>query len=322
MFPTLLHPDETMSWEYRVSFLIPVYGGEDYVADAIESVLDQSFDAVELVIVNDGSPDDSESVIQEYLPHEDITYVSQENQGVTAATSRAITLASGEYLGVHPQDDQSLPGRLERQVEILDEHPDVGLVYSPAEFVDLQGEVFTTWGDWKGPGKIDAAEFFIDLYVEGMSIASPSVLFRRDHLPDGSNPWGDPALKVVSDWEHWLDAAQYYDAVYELADPVVRMLRDENHANIGRASDTVFAEEKTVLRRMRWRYANGDPPVTRRTYARAMSNHSLREVRYRLYEQGDFVAGARAGCRTVLYNPFNADLYREVGSAVGSLVRR
>ena len=308
-----------MSWEYRVSFLMPVYGGEDYVADAIESVLEQSFDSVELVIVNDGSPDDSEGVIEQYLPHQDITYVSQENRGVTAATSKAITLANGEYLGVHPQDDQSLPGRLKRQVEILDEHPDVGLVYSPAEFVDLQGEVFTTWGDWQRPGKIDASEFFTDLYVEGMSIASPSVLFRRDHLPEGPHPWGDPDLRVVSDWEHWLDAAQHYDAVYEMDAPVVRMLRDDEHANLGRRSDIVFAEEKTVLRRIRWRYPNGDPPVTRRRYARAMSNHSLRELRFRLYDQGDFVAGARAGLRTALYNPLNVDLYREFASAAGAV---
>lgn len=300
-----------MSWQYRVSFLMPVYGGEDYVGDAIESVLDQSLDSVELVIVNDGSRDDSERVIEQYLPHEDISYVRQENQGVTAATSKAITLANGEYLGVHPQDDISLPGRLEQQVEILDGHPDVGLVYSPAEFVDLQGEVFTTWGDWQGPGKIDANEFFSDLYVEGMSIASPSVLFRRDHLPDGPHPWGDPGLRVVSDWEHWLDAAQYYDTVYEMADPIVRMLRDEGHANIGRASDTVFAEEKIILRRLRWRYADGDPPVTRRRFTRGMSNHSLREMRYRLYDQGDYAGGARAGLMSLLYNPLNADFYRE-----------
>jgi len=300
-----------MPRQYRVSFLMPVYGGEDYVADAIESVLDQSLDSVELVIVNDGSPDDSERVIEQFLPHEDITYVRQENQGVTAATSTAITLANGEYLGVHPQDDISLPGRLERQVAILDENPDVGLVYSPAEFVNLQGEVFTSWGDWKGAGKIDAGEFFSDLYIEGMSIASPSVLFRRDHLPDGPHPWGDPDLRVVSDWEHWLDAAQYYDAVYEMADPIVRMLRDEGHANLGRRSETVFAEEKVVLRRLRWRYAGGNPPVTRRRFVRAMSNHSLREMRYRLYDQGDYASGARAGLRTALYNPLNVDLYRE-----------
>ncbi|MFB6189229.1 MAG: glycosyltransferase family 2 protein, partial [Halapricum sp.] len=105
-----------MSWEYTVSFLMPVYDGADFVAEAIESVLAQTFESVQLVIVDDGSTDDSRAVIEQYLPHEDITLVSQHNQGVTETTNRAIKLADGKYLGVHPQDDQSLPDRLERQV--------------------------------------------------------------------------------------------------------------------------------------------------------------------------------------------------------------
>jgi glycosyltransferase involved in cell wall biosynthesis len=308
-----------MSWEYRVSFLMPVYGGEDFVADAIESVLDQTVDSVELVVVNDGSPDDSEAVIEEYLPHDDIVYVSQDNAGVTAATNRAIELASGEYLGVHPQDDVSEPDRLEKQVAVLDEHPDVGFVYSPATFVDLDGEPFTTWGNWRGEGRVDAAAFFEKLYREGMFLASPSVLFRRDHITDDERPWGDPDLRVVSDWEHWLVAAQHYDAVYEMADPIVRMLRDDDHANLGRSSDTVFAEEKVVLRRIRRQYADGDPPVTRRHFARAMSNHSVRELRYRLYETGEYLGGLRATLRALRYDPRNGDLYREYGSILRSL---
>lgn len=300
-----------MSGDPRVSFLMPVYDGAAFVGDAIESILAQTVDDWELVIVNDGSPDDSEAVIEEYLPHDSIRYFSQDNQGVTETINRAIRYADGEYLSVHPQDDVSVPDRVERQAGVLDRNPDVGLVYAPAQFVDLSDETGQVWGDWRGEGRIPGADVFRELYVNGMFIASPSVVFRRDHITDDDEPWGDPELRIVSDWEHWMHAAQHYDA-YELAEPTVRMTRDEDHTNLTNRRETVFAEERVVLRRLRDRYADGDPPVTARTYRRAMSNYHMRKLRYDLYERRAFGAGIRSGLRAFGADPVNPELYDEV----------
>jgi glycosyltransferase involved in cell wall biosynthesis len=299
---------------------MPVYGGQELVGDAIESVLAQTFESWELVVINDGSPDDSEAVIEEYLPHDRIRYFSQENQGVTETINRGIRYADGEYLTVHPQDDLSYPDRLERQVAVLEREPDVGFVYSPAQFVDLSGEEGRVWGDWRGEGRIRGADVFHELYVNGMFIASPSVVFRRDHITDENEPWGDPELQVVSDWEHWMHAAQQYDA-YELATPAVKMTRDEDHTNLTNRRETVFAEERVILKRLRERYADGDPPVTRRTYARAMSNYHLRKLRHYLYERRAFAAGVRSGLRAFGADPSNPELYSEAWEIATSFVR-
>jgi len=310
-----------MVGEPTVSFIMPVYGGETFVGEAIESVLAQTDDDWELVVINDGSPDDSEAVIEAYLDDDRIRYFSQDNQGVTETTNRGIRYAEGEYLSIHPQDDISAPDRLERQGAVLDRNPDVGFVYAPAQFVNLAGEEGQVWGSWRGEGRVPGADVFRELYVNGMFIASPSVLFRRDHITDEDEPWGDPDLQVVSDWEHWMHAAQHYDA-YELVTPTIKMTRDEDHTNLTNRRETVFAEERVVLARLRETYADGAPPVTGPMYRCARSNYHLRKLRHYLYDRRAVGAGVASGLRAFGANPANPGLYSEVGSILSALVGR
>lgn len=304
-----------MSWEYKTSVIVPVYNGEDFVEDAIRSILSQTLDSVELVVINDGSTDGSRAVVEPYISRENVTFVDQENQGVTRTLNRGIRLARGEYLAVHPQDDVSVPERLETQAGILDEHPDVGLVYSPATFVDLEGTELHEWGQWRGEGRVPGDELFYELYVDGMFIATPSVLFRRDHITDPRRPWGHPDMDIASDWEQWMTAAQHYDA-YELGEPMVKMLRDEEHDNLASRTGQVLQEEKRILKRIRERFADGSPPVTRPLFYKAMSNYYVRELRHRLHDEGDYTGAVRTGAKSFRYNPFNGTLYYEYAKAL------
>jgi len=304
-----------MDWEYDLSVIMPVYNGQELVGDAIESVLSQSFDSYELIIINDGSTDGSDAVIREYLPSEKIEYFVQENRGVSETTNRGIREANGEFLTVHPQDDYSVSSRFDKQMRILEDNPDVGFVYSPARFVDFDGNELSTWGGWQGEGRVAGRDLFYKLYVDGMFIASPSVVFRREHFRDEKHPWGDPDLEVVSDWEHWLDAAHQYDA-YEMGEPLIEMLRDPDHEHLASRKETVLAEEKIVLQRVRERYADGSHPVRRRHYARAMSNHYMRELKYRLREEQNYGSAAKLALKAFAFNPLNRDLYYEFANTV------
>jgi len=310
-----------MSWDYKVSAIMPVYNGEEFVGDAIDSVLSQTLDSVELVVVDDGSTDGSAEVIEQYLPDDRIQFFTQENQGVTETTNRGIRKARGELLTIHPQDDFSKPDRFEKQIAVLEENPDVGLVYTPAMFIDFDGNELGEWGSWREGERIPSRELFYKLYVDGNFLASPAVVFRRDHLDDDQRPWGDPDMDVASDWEHWLDAAQHYDA-YELPDPLLKMQRDPDHDYLGGRRETVLEEEKVVLQRVRERYADGPTPVTRRHYARAMSNHYLRELKFRLREEEDYRASARLAMKIFALNPLNRGLYYEFVRFASSLSPR
>jgi glycosyltransferase involved in cell wall biosynthesis len=116
----------------KISVILPVYNGQDYLAEAIESVLSQSFRDFELIIINDGSTDSSPEIIGKFDDPR-IRFFQQSNQGLAATLNRAISLARGEYIARQDQDDVCLPSRFEKQINFLEANPDVGMVGTSAE---------------------------------------------------------------------------------------------------------------------------------------------------------------------------------------------
>lgn len=110
-----------------VSVILPVYNGKEYLKEAIQSILSQTYDNFELIIINDGSTDESASIIQS-LDDDRIRYYEQTNQGLAATLNRGVTLAKGEYIARQDQDDVSFPERFERQIAYLEKNPDCGMV--------------------------------------------------------------------------------------------------------------------------------------------------------------------------------------------------
>lgn len=121
-----------MQTEPLVSVLLPVYNAASSVQEAIESILRQTYRNFELIIIDDGSTDESGRVIQA-ISDPRIRVIHQPNQGLSAALNRAIEMAQGVYLARQDADDLSLPRRLDRQVDFLEAHPEVGMVGTWAE---------------------------------------------------------------------------------------------------------------------------------------------------------------------------------------------
>lgn len=120
----------------KVSVLMPVYNGEKYIKQAIDSILAQSFSDFELLVIDDGSTDRSAEIVSSYRD-ERIRYVANAtNLGLAGARNRAIEAARGEYLAWLDCDDISLPRRLEKQVRILDSDPRIGVCGTWVETID------------------------------------------------------------------------------------------------------------------------------------------------------------------------------------------
>ena len=104
---------------------MPVYNGEKYLAEAIESILTQTFADFEFVIVDDGSQDGSAAIIRDYAKRDERIRVirHERNQGVTTARNSGIAASRGEFIAAMDHDDISLPQRLEKQVDFLQSHP-------------------------------------------------------------------------------------------------------------------------------------------------------------------------------------------------------
>jgi glycosyltransferase involved in cell wall biosynthesis len=126
-----------------VSVILPVFNGELFLGEAIESVLAQTWSPVELVVVDDGSTDRSAEIARAYP----LTYVRQENSGVAAARNRGIEVARGELLSFLDQDDVWLPQKLERQVAALERDAGAGICSCRFEMFLEPGHEIPSWAD-------------------------------------------------------------------------------------------------------------------------------------------------------------------------------
>src|SRR3989442_10494853 len=156
-----------------VSVVIPVYNGERYLADAIQSVRDQTYQNFEVIVVDDGSTDGSAAVAKRF--GEAVRYVHQANGGVCKARNTGLAAARGGYLAFLDQDDLWLPDKLATQVVYLDSHPEVGAVYCQCE---VKGN------GWLRSGLYYAEPVKDDLVgiMRGPYLLMTSAMFRREVL--------------------------------------------------------------------------------------------------------------------------------------------
>lgn len=124
----------------KVTVLMPVYNGEKYLEEAVNSILNQTFIDFELLIVDDGSTDGSAAIIQAYDDPRIRPVRNEKNLNLAATLNRGIAMARGEYIARMDCDDLSLPERLSRQVSFLDENPSCGLCATNAVAVNTAGE--------------------------------------------------------------------------------------------------------------------------------------------------------------------------------------
>jgi glycosyltransferase involved in cell wall biosynthesis len=121
-----------------VSVILPTYNRGHFIAEAVESVLSQSFTDFEIIVVDDGSSDNTAEVMQG-IADPRVIYLRQANQGRSNARNHALSRARGRYIAFLDSDDLFMPGKLAMQVEYLDAHAGTGMVYTSAHCIDYSG---------------------------------------------------------------------------------------------------------------------------------------------------------------------------------------
>lgn len=166
----------------QISVIIPTYNGSRYLSEAINSVLGQTYRSYELIVVDDGSTDDTTLALQPYLnqqisQHADIRYVSQTNQGVGAARNHGLRLARAEWIAFLDQDDVWLPEKLALQVDCLQSQPQLGIVHSGWQIVDAKSQVLSTIQPWQGLPTLD-----LTAWMQWKPVFLGAMLFQRNWL--------------------------------------------------------------------------------------------------------------------------------------------
>lgn len=125
-----------------VSVIIPVYNGERFISDAIESVINQIYRDFEIIIIDDGSTDNSRLIINEYLKiYSNMRYIYQSNQGPSKARNNGFIHSSGEYIAFLDADDIFEPNRLEEAVKVLDQNNSIDVVYNPVYLINSNNDI-------------------------------------------------------------------------------------------------------------------------------------------------------------------------------------
>lgn len=176
----------------KVTVLMPIYNGEKYLKEAIDSILNQTFSNFEFLIIDDGSNDETISIIKSYSDSR-IRLVQNEKKLKLAATlNKGLDLALGEYIARMDCDDISLPERLDEQVAFMDNHPDVGICGTWFEFTDF-GQII------KWPEQHD--EIKAQLFYN-TALGHPTVMMRTDIMRQ-YGLYYDVSYGYSEDYELW-----------------------------------------------------------------------------------------------------------------------
>ncbi|MBA7555263.1 Undecaprenyl-phosphate 4-deoxy-4-formamido-L-arabinose transferase [subsurface metagenome] len=127
-----------MSRNPYISVIMPCYNGAQYLREAIESILNQTFHDFEFVIINDGSTDASQEIIDSFNDDR-MLVIQQKNMGITKSLNKGLEMARGEYIARQDADDISFPDRFEKQVAYLDAHPEVAVLGGAIIRIDEKG---------------------------------------------------------------------------------------------------------------------------------------------------------------------------------------
>lgn len=188
----------------RVSIIIPAYNSATYLAEAIDSALAQTHPNVEVVVVNDGSTDNTPAVLDEYSGR--IVRIDQENAGLSAARNRGILESSGEYLCFLDADDRLLPEMTGAVSSALIASPDCGLAYCGCQSIDEAGSVYAESSLDRPSGNV------FETLFRGSFTEVCTVVARRSAL--AKSGLFDPALPQIEDHDMWMRVAYYYPVVF------------------------------------------------------------------------------------------------------------
>ncbi|OGO23190.1 MAG: hypothetical protein A2144_11185 [Chloroflexi bacterium RBG_16_50_9] len=197
----------------RVSVVMPTYNRAHFIAETVQSVLGQTFADFELIVVDDGSTDNTKEVIGS-LKDPRIRYIYQENRGVSAARNTGIRTASGEYIAFQDSDDIWLPQNLELKVRRLDARPDIALVCSDAYIFNSHTGVTLgrRWHDKPFHYCIDpekaARQPLKELLSRGCFITPQATMVRRLVFDDVG--YFDESLRTQEDWDMFVRIVRHF----------------------------------------------------------------------------------------------------------------
>jgi glycosyltransferase involved in cell wall biosynthesis len=252
-----------------VSVIIPTYNRADLVVEAVESALNQTRQPDEIVVVDDGSTDNTQQVLKRYGPP--VVVLWQPNQRQSAARNYGMKVAKGEVFVFLDSDDLLLPKCIERTVEALEVHPDVGVVYPDWCAINCQGQQLGVWSEMK-PGKRFSGMALGALGYDWHCLSMSSATVRRAALRDVV--FDEGMSHSAEDFEFWRRLAAQCQFLY--IDEVLAAVRDHEvqitKTNSTQLLDGIIEVQQRIMRMPEFTH------VPRNEKARLFCHHGIQQA--------------------------------------------
>ncbi len=161
-----------------VTIVLPAYNASEYLAETLNSVLSQTFQDFELLVIDDGSTDNTTDIVGDFCQRDSrIRLISQKNQGVSVARNTGIKMAQGEFIAFIDSDDLWLPNKLAKHVQHLGANPNLGLSFARVEFMSFDGK---STRNYSNPRLVNITAK--DLYEENAAVTPSNAVIRRTAL--------------------------------------------------------------------------------------------------------------------------------------------
>lgn len=184
-----------------VTTIIPAYNSEKTLGRAIESVLSQKIPGCELIVIDDGSVDQTGRIARRYKK---VRYLRQKNQGVSAARNRGIKLARGKYIALLDADDQWLPGKLRHQLDFLEKNPKVMVMSTGVNYLGQDNQKIRV-------SRLEKQGMIFKDLLEGNFIVISSAVIRRECMSSIARPFFPIGIFYGEDYAFWLKMAARYE---------------------------------------------------------------------------------------------------------------
>ena len=263
------------------SVIVPVYNGEKFIDKAIESVFAQTVSDWELIIVNDGSSDNTLSVLEKYADNEKIKIISQKNSGVSVARNNGVKNSKGDYIAFLDADDVWYENHLEVMKNMTDKYPDAGLIGTFTRVELVNHNVISECEYFKDKTEeVYLEDFFAEYHKEKsakMFTVITTVVSRQAFDKSGGFPVG---CKIGEDLEFSLVIAAYYPVVLS---PVATAIYKKENSTATKTKS--FDADWGFFERVEGIYADESIPYAKReNLKKVMEWFSMRRCRHYLID--------------------------------------
>jgi len=278
-----------------ISIITPTFNRFDFIRDAIESVLTQTISNWELLIIDDGSTDDTKTVVASYLSDPRINYFFQDNQGQATARNNGLMHSKGQYICFLDSDNLWKPKKLEIQYESMVSNNNIDVVYGDGETINESGEVISTANMKRYSGNI-TEQLLRDNFVSFNTAMVRTACIKGIGGFDNSVRFGD-------DYDLWLRLSAesrflYIPEVFEQ----YRVMSDQISSN----KEARFSSNKTTVER----FLSKNPGiVSQRAIKIGYSAFYVRRGRYRL-GQRRYLMAMQDFLKALRYTPFGVNVWR------------